>query len=175
MRSPRLAFLLLAALVLAAQPAGAGLNAWTSHGPQGAQVNALAIDPATPTILYAGTNGGGVFKSIDGGETWSAATSGLTATGVRAVVIDPKTPTTLYAGTSEGGVFKSIDGGGSWSPANTGLIKPFFKTVRALAIDPATPTTLYAAMFALGVFKSVDGGGAGARPTPAWLSSPSRP
>jgi photosystem II stability/assembly factor-like uncharacterized protein len=74
-------------------------------------VRALAIDPQTPTTLYAGTDGGGgVFQSTDGGASWRAANNGLTATDVRALAIDPQTPTTLYAGTQSGGVFKSTDG-----------------------------------------------------------------
>jgi hypothetical protein len=36
-------------------------NVWTSIGPEGGIISLLAIDPATPTTLYAGTNGGGVF------------------------------------------------------------------------------------------------------------------
>jgi photosystem II stability/assembly factor-like uncharacterized protein len=68
----------------------------------------------TPNTLYAGTYGGGVFKSTDGGANWSLANSGLTNFYVNALAIDPNTPTTLYAGTN-GGVFKSADGGANWS------------------------------------------------------------
>jgi hypothetical protein len=68
-------------------------------------MDALAIDPATPTTLYAGTEYGGVFKSTNGGGNWGAFNTGLTATPVWALATDPQTPTTLYAGTSGGGVF----------------------------------------------------------------------
>ena len=68
-------------------------------------VYALAIDPATPTILYAGTYGGGVFKSTNGGGNWSAFNTGLTNTTVYALAIDPETPALLYAGTVGGGVY----------------------------------------------------------------------
>jgi hypothetical protein len=67
-------------------------------------VNALAIDPLTPDILYAGTNDG-VFRSIDGGEAWSSFSTGLANTDIRALVIDPVTPAILYAGTWGSGVF----------------------------------------------------------------------
>ena len=129
-------------------------------------VTALALDPTTPTTLYAGarlgTGGGGVFKSTDGGGSWSPATTGLTCGAftcdVNALALDPTTPTTLYAGTSTGGVFKTIDGGGSWSPVNTGLpCGPFTCGVTALALDPTTPTILYAGTED-GVFKTTDGG-----------------
>ncbi len=81
-------------------------------------VSSLAIDPATPTILYAGTNSGGVFKSTDGGGL-DPMNDGLTNTFVSSLAIDPETSTTLYAGTypppftgPPGGVFKSSNGGG---------------------------------------------------------------
>ena len=51
----------VATLVGGAPAAWAGLNVWTSHGPEGGYVHALAIDTATPTRLYTGTDGGGVF------------------------------------------------------------------------------------------------------------------
>ena len=103
----------LLTLLLASQaiPVSAGFNVWTSIGPEGGNVSALAIDPATPATLYAGTWGGGVFKSTNGGANWSAVNTGLTNTDVRALAIDPDTPATLYAGTWGGGVFSIQQGG----------------------------------------------------------------
>jgi hypothetical protein len=146
--------LLTLLLTSQASTASTGTNVWTSNGPEGGTILALAIDPATPATLYAGT-GGGVFKSTNGGGNWSAVNTGLTAAGVSALAIDPATPATLYAGTG-GGVFKSTNGGGNWSAVNAGLTSTF---VRALAIDPATPATLYAGTNGGGVFKSTNGGG----------------
>ena len=127
--------------------------------PAGGQVLALAIDPVTPTTIYAGGSGG-VSKSTDAGANWTASNTGLTGTFVRALAIDPVKPTTLYAG-GFGGVFKSIfksaDGGGNWTASNTGLIG---RVVQALAIDPKTPATLYAGTIGGGgAFRSSDGGG----------------
>ena len=119
-----------------ASTVSAGINVWTSNGPEGGVVYALAIDPAAPATLYAGTRVG-VFKSTNGGASWSAVNTGLTNTHVGALAIDPATPTTLYAGT-DGGVFKSANGGASWSAVNTGLTDTH---VNVLAIDPATPAT----------------------------------
>src|SRR5437667_179650 len=151
--------LLLSALLLLGNlhRAEAGINVWTTNGPEGGSINALAMDPQVPATLYAGANGGGVFKSTDGGGSWSAVNTGLTSTFVRALAIDPQASTTLYAGTNNG-VFKSTDGAGTWSPANNGLAN---LSVNALAIDPQTPTTLYVGAPGNpgGVFKSTDGGG----------------
>jgi hypothetical protein len=56
---------LLCAVVLVAdaqQPVRAGINVWTSHGPEGGTVRGIIIDPQTPSTLYAGSDG--LFKSI---------------------------------------------------------------------------------------------------------------
>ena len=58
----------------------------------------LALDPTTPTTLYAGTRDG-VFKTTDGGTSWSSVNTGLANLDIRALALDPTTPTTLYAGT----------------------------------------------------------------------------
>lgn len=130
-------------------------NVWISHGLEGETIYALAIDPVTPAILYAGVYGGGVFKTTDGGWNWQGANNGLTSVIVQSLVIDPKTPTTVYAGTGNNGIFKSTDGGETWNKSNIGLKN---STVAALAIDPTTPTTLYAGTSGGGVFKSTNSG-----------------
>ncbi len=65
--------------------------------------DALAIDPAHPTTLYAATGGRGVFRSTDSGKSWQSFNAGLTALDVRTLALDA-TGQTLYAGTSGGGV-----------------------------------------------------------------------
>ncbi len=127
---------------------------WTTRGPYGATVRALAMDPANPATLYVGTYSGGVFKSTTSGGTWTAANTGLTEWRVQTLAIDPASPATLYAGTYSGGVFKSTDSGGTWASANTGLAS---LRVDALVIDPTSPTTLYAASG--GVYRSTNSGG----------------
>jgi hypothetical protein len=59
-------------------------------------------------ILYAGTAGGGVFKSSDGGANWSWFNDGLANLDVRVLAVAPGSRHTLYAGTA-GGVFRIID------------------------------------------------------------------
>jgi photosystem II stability/assembly factor-like uncharacterized protein len=137
---------------------------WTSKGPEGGNIHALVIDPLTPTTLYIGTFGHGVFKSTDGGLTWSAASAGLTfdhMLTIRVLAIDPETPTTLYAGTY-GGIYKSLDGGDNWSALTDGLPTTSYSvssiSVSSLVIDPANSSTLYMGTSADGIFKSTDGG-----------------
>src|SRR5439155_26784295 len=114
----RLAFCAASVALFLSSAAGrahAGVDQWTSNGPYGGTVWAVAIDPVTPTRLYAGTPGG-IFRSTDGGASWSGANSGL-STSPYSIVIDPSAPATLYAGgpAADGGVFKSTDGAASWN------------------------------------------------------------
>jgi len=102
--------------------------------PRSTVIYSLKIDPTVPTTLYAGTQNG-LFKSVDGGKTWMAASTGMSSVEVHSLAIDLSTPSILYAGTS-GGVFKSMDGGWKWiisGGTNIGII-------HTLAIDPSTTT-----------------------------------
>ncbi len=130
-------------------PASTGLPAYSS-------IQVIAIDPTTPTTVYAGTMTKGVWKTTDGGGHWSAASVGLTTLWIEGLVVDPKNPATVYAATSGGGIFKSTDGGQSWALASAGLTALYLDSV---AIDPVTTTTVYAAaQFGGGPFKSTNGG-----------------
>lgn len=88
-------------------------------------IDSLAMDLTSPEVLYAGTvNGtGSLFKTVDGGETWSLANNGIPPdTNVQDIAIDPNTPSTLYAATDKYGVFQSRDGGASWAYASIASI-----------------------------------------------------
>ena len=151
----------LAGLILAGADALADVDVWSSVGPTGGNVFALAIDPHAPTTIYAGTGhgafkfnsagGGGVFKTTNGGASWAVAGSGLPGDAVLSLAIDPVTTSNVYAGTRNHGVFRSTDGGTSWTAA--GLTT---NRIWVFAIDPGTPSTLYAGTDS-GVFKSTDG------------------
>jgi photosystem II stability/assembly factor-like uncharacterized protein len=136
-----------------------GARTWSQTGLSGTVVLALSIDPSSPTTLYAGTDGDGVFTSTNSGHTWTQVNNGLTNLVIQALAIDPSSPGTVYAGTFGAGVFKTTNGGNVWAGVNNGLTRPY---VQALAIDPSAPATLYAASenpgCATSVFKSTDGG-----------------
>ena len=96
---------------------------WTAsdEGITAVFVTALAVDPRTPTTVYAGTSGfdvWGVFKSVDGGIHWNPSNAGFPpvldniSSAITTLVVDPQSPATLYAGTTVG-VFKSTDAGAS--------------------------------------------------------------
>ena len=75
----------------------------------GAPITALAVDPANPEVVYAGTSGNGIFRSRDGGANWTPFNEGLTNLDVRVLVIRPGRRGGLYASTS-GGLFAVSNG-----------------------------------------------------------------
>lgn len=67
--------------------------------PLGAFIRSLALDPSDPAVLYAATVREGVFRSADGGRTWSAVAPGLEGLAVFDLAVDPADSSILYAGT----------------------------------------------------------------------------
>ncbi len=121
-------------------------------------VNALAIDPSNPSVIWAadgqGFGGGpGIYRSTDGGASWSVRNTGLTNTAPTALVAPAAG--TLYTNVRR--VSKTTDGGATWSPAATGVTG---QTVLSLAFDATAPSTLYNLANYVGLFKTTNGGGA---------------
>lgn len=128
-------------------------------GPEVYRVTALVVDagdssvPALEnggTALYAGTSGGGLFRSDDGGDTWRDL-AGLPERTVYAVGLDPRIPSTIYVGTPSG-VYRSLDRGNAWA-RGLGASLPAL----CLAVDPERPASLVAGT-PEGVMATGDGG-----------------
>lgn len=111
-------------------------------GPYGGTITAIVVDRFNSQVIYAGTFGSGVFKSTDGGQSWSSASQGLSNLEIQSLAIDPTNPSTLYAGTYKSQVFKSTDGGKTWSWSGTGMQAEAI--VYSIAVDPFTPSTVFA-------------------------------
>jgi len=75
------------------------------------QITAIAADPKDEDVVYAGTEGAGVYKSIDGGLSWRPIMLGLPRSRVYSLTIDPNNPQTIYIGLDEGEIYKSTNGG----------------------------------------------------------------
>ena len=103
-----------------------------TNGPQGGDGIALATSPNGQ--IFVGTQGGGVFRSMDDGGTWTGVSNGMTDTNVRALAINSASH--IFAGTFSG-VFRSTDNGDSWIPVNSGLE---FALVMSLAVNSCAGT-----------------------------------
>ena len=143
--------------IVAAAPL-AGLSQWSKLDLNGVQVNALALDPSLPNLIYAGSNGGGVFQTTNGGQSWAAINSGLGNLVVNALSVDPTTPLIVLAATGRGplvgepgaGVYRTTNRGGTWAVTLNNA------DTLALARAPQNTQIVYAGAGAL--FKSADGG-----------------
>jgi photosystem II stability/assembly factor-like uncharacterized protein len=139
----------------------------------------LAINYANPNELYAGmyrgfrkgwdiisggpASEGGIYKSTDGGETWSKLSHGLPGSLIGKIDIDiaRSSPTTVYAmieaRDAEGGLYRSDDAGGSWRLINDAgnlRFRPFY--FNYVDVNPQNPEEVWVS--ALGLYKSTNGG-----------------
>jgi hypothetical protein len=132
-----------------------GLVVFSGLPPQ--TITAIALNPATPTTLYAGDDIGDVFVSSNGGGSWTNSTNGINGGGaVASLLVDPQAPSIVYAALNSG-VFKSADGGSSWALVANGL--PNGISVSGLSLSSPPSSVLLLSSFANGLFSSTDGGG----------------
>ena len=158
----RIAFLLISAALFAAPLVQA--QTWKStQGPgQGGMVRTSFVPNSGTGDGWAAIYGGGMYKSSDGGNTWTPINNGLTSKRVWTMqVVSSVTPYRGYVGTLSGGVFKTTDGGANWTAVNNGLACTY---VRALSLVVGTNTatdTLLAGTDCdsnSGIYRSMDGG-----------------
>jgi photosystem II stability/assembly factor-like uncharacterized protein len=172
-------------------PATLGASNWVELGPTAipngqtiggarvivtGRVSDIAQDPTDAAVLYVATARGGVWKTTDGGTTWTPKSDHEVSLAIGALAVASSNPQVLYAGTGEGdiyyytsafplssvnaiyngaGVLKSSDGGDTWtlqgSPTFTGAC--FFR----MAVDPTNPDLAYGATN-IGLYRTTNGG-----------------
>ena len=104
---------------------------WQSTRPRDGFVSSIAFDPLDANVVYAtyaGFGGQHVWRSTDGGATWSARSGNLPDIPVHSLAVDPTRRERLYLGTDLG-VFVSLDAGESWQVENTGFAAAVTETV----------------------------------------------
>lgn len=137
-----------------------------NNGLTGTDVWAIAVDPTNHATIYAGANGGGVYKSTDTGAHWTATNTGInTGLSVRALAVDPVTPTNVYVGTLTA-FSRSTNGGASWTTTLS-------RNIRSIVVNPASPNIVLVAANG-GVWRSTNFGSfthvAGTSGTWFWLA-----
>src|SRR5215212_5013792 len=168
--------LLLAPLITIAQQLDSSLYSslrWRMIGPfRAGRVNAVSGVAVQPDTFYFGSVGGGVWKSLNSGCTWTPIFDSTNVASIGAIAVAPSDPRMIYVGTGEpdmrdsiaygNGVYKSIDAGKSWT--HLGLENT--KQIGRIIVDPKNPATVFVAALGnaygpnpdRGVYRSLNGG-----------------
>ncbi|MGB0514874.1 MAG: WD40/YVTN/BNR-like repeat-containing protein, partial [Wenzhouxiangellaceae bacterium] len=139
--SARFVPMLLALAACGAALAGPGI--WTSSGPNGGRVNALEASPFNANEFYA-VSRSGVFKSVDGGVTWSDASAGIN----RAVfhMAHSRTAANRLVVNGANKLFYSDDGAATWQDRTPPAALLAGATLGPIAASPVLPGTYYVAV-----------------------------
>ena len=133
------------------------------------RVNCIAFHPSDSNIMWIGTPGGGIWKSVSHGKNWFPVSDFLPTLAISHISVNPKNPDIVYAATGDfdisgmtsteaRGVIKSTDGGDTWS--FTGLVNDTSyrgSALRKILINPVSPDRLFAAG-RRGIWLSTDAG-----------------
>jgi photosystem II stability/assembly factor-like uncharacterized protein len=133
-------------------------------GGSASPIKAIVVDPLSPSRVLVGVDGGQaiVYRSVDGGATFSVANAGLIAQDLnrpsftRSMIAVPGSAATTFFHGNESGPFRSLDGGRAWERMQSGL--PLPARIRAFALDPGVPGRIYAAFAPESYSGQVEGG-----------------
>jgi photosystem II stability/assembly factor-like uncharacterized protein len=145
------------------------------------RISAIAPHPSEAGTVWVGTANGGVWKTSDGGSSWTATTDLEDTLAIGAIAIDGNNPQIVWVGTGEAnapfcpvyggmGLLKTTDGGASWTPFGRSTF--LGSGISGIVLHPTSPLTLWVANRVAqrgsgvcetsagphGVFRSLDGG-----------------
>lgn len=143
-------------------------------GPAGmsGRITAIDVDLSDPDIIYAGAASGGVWKSLNGGITWSAIFDEQPLQSIGAIAVNQQNPDVVWVGTGEGnprnshnsgaGIYRSLDGGKTWQCMGLEATR----NIHRIIINSHNPDVIYVAALGSiwgpnaerGVFRTQDGG-----------------
>ncbi|MFT4681070.1 MAG: photosystem II stability/assembly factor-like uncharacterized protein [Granulosicoccus sp.] len=129
------------------------------------RITALAFHPTDSMIMFAGAPSGGLWKTIDGGESWSTTTDHLPNLGVSDVVINPTNDSIMYMSTGDGsvsdtysyGILKSTDAGETWDSTGLSFMVNQGVNISDLEMDPNNPDIIFAGT-TNGIYRTEDAG-----------------
>lgn len=129
------------------------------------RVKHVAFHPTNPDIFYVGTPDGGIWKTADGGSTYTALGDQLPYLPVGVILMDYQHPDTLYISLADKGgwwqygfgVYKSTDGGSHWAPTGLDWALAENKVIYTMVMSPTDPQTIIVASNQ-GLLRTTDGG-----------------
>lgn len=163
---------------------GSSAANWSFKGPSSSpggyngigRINCIAFHPTDPNTFWIGTPAGGLWKTTNGGTSWSTVTDNLPVLGISDIAINPTNPSIMYVATGDGdrgslssltggtsgdtksiGVLKSIDGGLTWNATGLSWAVTPTKLIRRLIINPVDPQILIAAA-SDSIYRTTNGG-----------------
>src|SRR5688572_28886998 len=136
-----------------------GRSGWThttSCNPGTGRLSAMAIHPSNEAVIYVGSPGGGLWKSVNGGVNWQPLTDNNNLwMSIFSIAIDPLDQNIVYAGTGGNAntVLKSTNAGADWIPVGSGP----GGTIRKILIHPSSTNIVFACA-TNGIWRSVNAG-----------------
>lgn len=157
-------------------PLGRSSGSWSALGPINytngtsgyngglGRVNVIAFHPTNANIIYIGMPAGGIWKTTDGGTTWTPMADSLASIGISGIAVDHASPNTVYILTGDGdgahtysiGILKSTDGGATWTTTGLTWAVTSFNRGFKLLMHPTNSSIMFAATTA-GILKTTDG------------------
>lgn len=135
-------------------------NSWTqfSAGLTRLGVSSIVVHPTSPDTIYIGTGdrdagdapGYGVWRTTDGGLTWSSHNNGMGNRTVYEIIMHPTNPNIMIAATSGRNIYRTTNGGTNWTSVNLAV------TTKDIAMHPTNPNIIYAA--GTRFYRSTNGG-----------------
>lgn len=151
---------------------------WTAIGPMGplsgsaggqllksGRIHFVSISPTNTNVLFIGAPAGGLWKSTNGGTSWTTNTDNLPVTGFSDLAFDPTNTNIMYAATGDGdagdtysnGIYKSTDGGTTWTLTGLTLNISSGIRFRKIVVNPANPQIVMA-VATNGIYRTTNGG-----------------
>ena len=145
---------------------------WTPLGPFGSpvggdagRVQVICMHPSAANTFFVGTAAGGLWKTSNGGVSYTTSTDQLGSCGISDIAINSQNPNIMYIATGDRdagdthstGVMKSTDGGLTWNPTGLAWTTSQQRRIYRLLINPLNPNTLIAAT-TVGIYRSLNAG-----------------
>ncbi len=145
---------------------------WSLMGPVGkptnggaGRINFIRFDPTNTNTIWVGAPDGGLWKTTNGGTSWTTNTDQLTVIGCSDVAIDPSNTQVMYLATGDGdgqdsysiGVLKSTDGGNTWNTTGLTWTVNQGRTISRILVNPNNPQIVMA-FASNGTWRSTNGG-----------------